>query len=368
MTTGNSKTEAPAAASRYLRNVWYVGAWDHEVTTDKPLARTLLSEPGVFFRDTAGRVQALLDRCPHRFAPLSLGKVVGDVLRCGYHGLEFNGGGVCTRNPHGDGRISSGTCVRSYPVVERHSAVWVWMGDPAAADPATIPDFSSIDPATRFVGKDYLLARAEYQLETDNILDLSHIEFLHGDTLGSDAVKHAKSEVVQEGNTVYSRRLTRDERLEPSLAQRYGIAEDQRVDRWLDTRWDAPAVMELWVGVAPPGSPDPRAVGKRVPFIHLFTPETESTTHYWFATSYPKRMGEEGRRRAESDVQYLRGPFEREDLPMLEGQQRRLGDTPFWDAKPVLMPGDAAAIRTRRVLEKLIRDEQQARLAAKPAA
>ena len=342
----------------YLRNVWYVAAWDHEVPGDRPFSRTLLGEPVVFFRNEDGQVQALLDRCPHRFAPLSKGKLVQGVIQCAYHGLEFKGDGACHRNPHGDGRIPRGAVVQSYPVVERHSVVWIWMGDPDKANPDSIPDFRSMDPETRWVGKDYLLAKAEYQLETDNILDLSHIEFLHPDTLGSDAVKQAQSDVVQEDNTVYSRRLTRNERLMPSLEQRYGIPEGQLVDRWLDTRWDAPAVMELWVGVAPAGTPDPRAVGKRVPFVHLFTPETATTAHYWFATSYPRRMGEQGRLRAESDVKYLRKPFENEDLPMLEAQQAAIGEKDFWDMKPVLLAGDAAAVRVRRVLKAMIEAEQ----------
>jgi vanillate O-demethylase monooxygenase subunit len=159
---------------------------------------------------------------------------------------------------------------------------------------------------------------------------------------------------------VHSRRLTLGERLHPSLEERYGIASGQVVDRWLDTRWNAPGVMELWVGVAPAGAEEPRKAGKQVPFAHLFTPETAKTAHYWFGTSYPKRMGEEGRRRAESDVKYLRDPFEHEDLPMLESQQRALGDTPFWDMKPVLLAGDAAAVRARRVLDALIQREQAA--------
>lgn len=343
-----------------LRNVWYVAAWDHEVEPERPFARTLLGERVVLFRNGQGEVQALLDRCPHRFAPLSMGKVVGDCIRCPYHGLEFRGDGACRRNPHGDGTVPRNARVRSYPVVERHSLVWIWMGEAAKADPARIPNFRSMDPDTRWVGKDYLLARADYQLETDNILDLSHIEFLHPGTLGSDAVKHAQSEVVQEEDTVYSRRLTRNERLMPSLEQRYGVPEGQLVDRWLDTRWNAPAVMELWVGIAPAGSPDPRAVGKQVPFIHLFTPETATTAHYWFATSYPKRMGEQGRQRALSDVKYLREPFEQEDLPMLEAQQRAMGEVEFWAMKPVLLSGDAAAVRARRVLASLIKQEQEA--------
>lgn len=344
----------------FLRNVWYVAAWDHEVTADRPFARTILGERIVFFRNAEGHPAALFDRCPHRFAPLSRGKVIGDCIQCPYHGLEFNGDGACSRNPHGNGAIPKTAQVKSYPVVERWSVLWVWMGDGERADPNLIPEFRSMDPEKRWVGKDYLLAKAEYQLETDNILDLSHIEFLHPGTLGSDAVKQAQTEVQQDGDTVYSRRLTRNEQMMPSLAKRYGIPDGQRVDRWLDTRWDAPAVMELWVGVAPAGAPDPRAIGKQVPFIHLFTPETSTTTHYWFATSYPKRMGEEGRLRAESDVQYLREPFEREDLPMLEAQQDAIGDRDFWEMKPVLLASDAAAVRARRVLAALLKAEQAA--------
>ncbi|NIF82693.1 aromatic ring-hydroxylating dioxygenase subunit alpha [Comamonas sp. Tr-654] len=349
--------------TQYLRNVWYVAAWDTEVPVGKILARTILGERIAIFRDETGNVSALFDRCPHRFAPLSMGKVVGGCVQCPYHGLEFRGDGSCNRNPHGNGQIPKAAQVRSYPMVERWSALWIWMGDPSKADAELIPEFKSLDPEKRWVGKDYLLAKAEYQLETDNILDLSHIEYLHPGTLGSDAVKQSQSEVKQEGDTVYSLRLTRNEQLMPSLAQRYGIAEEQLVDRWLDTRWNAPAVMELWVGVAPAGSADPRAVGKQVPFAHLFTPETATTAHYWFATSYPKRMGEEGRVRAESDIRYLREPFEREDLPMLEAQQQSLGDNDFWSLKPILLPGDAAAVRTRRVLDALIKAEQEAKAA-----
>jgi vanillate O-demethylase monooxygenase subunit len=118
--------------------------------------------------------------------------------------------------------------------------------------------------------------------------------------------------------------------------------------------------MELWVGIAPAGTPEPRKVGKRIPFNHFFTPETEKTAHYWFATSYPRRMGEEGERRANEDIKYLRGPFEAEDLPMLEAQQKLMGDADFWSLKPILLPGDAAAVRARRVLDQLIKQEQEA--------
>jgi len=344
----------------FLKNAWYPAAWDTEVPAGQPFARTLLTERVVMFRDSRGTAHALRDRCPHRFAPLSKGRVAGDYLRCAYHGLEFDCTGSCARNPHGDGVIPKAAKVRSYPLVERYSVLWIWMGDPGRADRAAIPDFgASMDPDKRFVGKDYLLAKAHFQLETDNIMDLSHIEFLHPGSLGSDAIKQAKAEVIQDADTVYSRRLTNAERLPEALETGYDIPTGQLVDRWLDVRWNAPASMELWAGVAPTGSDDPRKVGKRIPFIHLFTPETATTTHYWFATSYPRRMGEEGERRALADVRFLRGPFEAEDLPMLEAQQQEIGNAEFWSLKPVLLAGDAAAVRARRVLDAMIRKEQQ---------
>ena len=105
----------------YLRNAWTVAAWAHELDGGKLLARTLLDEPLVFFRNAQGQPQALLDRCPHRFAPLSMGKLCdgGASVQCPYHGLRFDGGGACVHNPHGDGRIPVAAKVRSYPVVER---------------------------------------------------------------------------------------------------------------------------------------------------------------------------------------------------------------------------------------------------------
>lgn len=344
----------------FLKNTWYPAAWDSEVPAGKPFARTLLNQRIVMYRDSRGAAHALDDRCPHRFVPLSMGSVAGDNLRCGYHGLEFDCSGACVRNPHGDGVIPKAAKARSYPLIERHSVLWIWMGDAALADAAGVPDFgASMDPAKRFVGKEYLLAKAHYQLETDNIMDLSHIEFLHPGSLGSDAIKTAHSEVVQDGSTIYSRRLTRAERLPEALETGYGIPSGQLVDRWLDVRWNAPASMELWVGVAPSGTDDPRRAGKRIPFVHLFTPETETTTHYWFSTSYPRRMGDEGERRTAADMKFLRRPFESEDLPMLEAQQKAMGDADFWSLKPVLLAGDAAAVRARRMLDAMVKAEQQ---------
>lgn len=342
----------------YLRNVWYVAAWDNEIKPGELFPRRLLDQPVLFFRDTAGRVQAIEDRCPHRFAPLSMGKLCGDAVQCGYHGLRFDGSGACTHNPHGDGKIPRAARVRNYPVAEKYSVIWIWMGDADKADEALIPEFSCMDPEHMYVAKRYLHARANYVLESDNILDLSHIEFLHPGTLGSSDVSQSITRVEQQGNTVWSYRQTVNEILPDFLYAAFGFEPGTRVDRWIDVRWDAPANMLLMAGATPTGRP--RDEGRETPLPHLFTPETATTTHYWFSFPMPRAMGEMGEQIAEQQIAGLYQPFSTEDLPMLEAQQQVIGDSDFWSQKPILLPGDAAAVRARRVLDQLIQDEQTA--------
>jgi vanillate O-demethylase monooxygenase subunit len=342
---------------KFLRNTWYVAAWDSEITQHALVQRTLLGESVLFFRDDAGTVQAIANRCPHRFAPLHMGKRVANGVQCPYHGLQFNGSGKCMGNPHGDGKIPAAAGVKRYPVIEKFSTIWIWMGD-AAADPALIPDFSCMDPEYFYVGQRYLLARANYVLETDNIMDLSHIQYLHPATLGSSAVAQAITSVTQDGDTVFSFRQTSAEIMPDYLYAAMGIPHGRPVDRWIDVRWNAPANMLLDAGAVATGQH--RREGKSFPLPHLFTPETESTTHYWFAFCMPKSMGEFGKQMAEDQVQGLSVPFTNEDLPVLEAQQQMMGKADFWSLKPLLLPSDAGAIRARRVLDGLIAKEQKA--------
>ena len=82
----------------YLTNSWYVAAWDHEVGKDLFPVK-MLGEQIVLYRKTNGEVAALEDACPHRKLPLSMGRIKGDTVECGYHGLTFNSTGTCTRVP-----------------------------------------------------------------------------------------------------------------------------------------------------------------------------------------------------------------------------------------------------------------------------
>jgi len=167
----------------WVRNAWHVAAWTREVAGDGVLARTIMNEPLVFYRTSRGSLVALEDRCCHRLAPLSKGRREGDDLRCMYHGLKFAPDGRCNEVP-GQEMIPAKAFVKSFPVVERGSWVWVWMGDAARADVSLIPDtIATTDPAWR-IQTGCIDYAAHYQLINDNLLDLSHLSFVHVKTLG----------------------------------------------------------------------------------------------------------------------------------------------------------------------------------------
>ena len=340
----------------YLRNTWYVAAWDREVIAGKLLSRRLLDEPVVLFRDANGAACALHAVCPHRMASLGRGQCIDGTVQCGYHGLRFDGSGKCVHNPFGDA-VPHGAKVRAYPLVERYSLLWIWMGEANLADEALLPDFSFQDPAHWAVGKDYLNVRANYELEIENILDLSHIEFLHATTLGSSEVSNARYEAKQEGEEVWSNRDITGEVMSPGLGAAMGIAPGTLSDRWIHVRWTAPANLVIFAGAVPTGRP--RAEGRETPTCHFFTPETARTSHYWFGISFPKAMPQ-AQEIADQQVAFLRMPFETEDLPMLEDQQANLGNTPLHEHKLCWLPGDAAGARARKLLHEKIAAEQAA--------
>lgn len=344
----------------FLRNVWYVAGWADEVVQDQMLARRICDEPIVLFRDALGTPHALFDQCPHRFAPLSMGRLCdgGATIQCGYHGLRFGADGKCNHNPHGDGRIPIAALVKTYPVVERWSLLWIWTGDPAQADPASIPAFPFLDMADWYVGKAQMEIDANYVLESDNILDLSHIEYLHPGTLGGGQSGEGKTTVTQDGNTVWSRRVIRSEVLPPFLYQATGLPDKALCDRWLDVRWDAPSTMYLQADMALAGTSREQSI--QTPQAHLFTPASADKSHYFYALAMPKALGEWAEEVAQRNVLGLREPFVREDKPMVEAQQRAMAGRSFWDMKPVLLDVDAPAVRARRVLDQMLAAEQTA--------
>lgn len=337
----------------YLRNCWYQAGWSDELGIAKPLARTLLETPLLLFRGANGDVSALLDRCPHRFAPLSAGKVVDGRVTCGYHGLVFDANGTCVHNPHG--AITSALRVTGYPAVERHTAIWVWLGDFDKADPASIPDLSYIDAApetARIAG--YVPTRAHYELLSDNILDLSHADFLHPASLGGMMVS-AKTSSRTEGDAVIVEWDAPN--CEPPGAFRTQVPPPAKADIWIEVRWSAPAVMTLATFAEQASTP--RAPDRTALTLHNMVPETPTSSHYFYCNTRPYLTEDAG------FTAFLRttleAAFTQEDKPMIELQQSRIGDADFMALGPALLSVDAAAVRARRKLAELIELEQRRR-------
>ena len=347
---------------RYLKNSWYQAGWSSELSQDGHLARTLLEIPLLMFRDANGRPGALRDRCPHRFAPLSAGRIGAGRVTCGYHGLTFDSSGRCVHNPHG--AATSALRVDAFPMQERHTALWVWLGDPALADPTQVPDLSYIDatpPAARIEG--YLPTRANYELISDNILDLSHADYLHPTTLGG-MMTQARSQCRAEGDDVVVEWDARN--CDPPGAFRLVIPPPLKGDIWIEVRWSAPAVMTLATFAAPAGTP--RSAAATAMTLHNMVPETSTTTHYFYCSTRPYLTDDaEFSRNLRAALEVA---FSQEDKPMLEKQQARIGEADFFDLKPALLGVDTAAVRARRKLGQLIQAQDKvepAQTEAKPA-
>jgi phenylpropionate dioxygenase-like ring-hydroxylating dioxygenase large terminal subunit len=270
--------------TEFVRDQWYVAAHAQEVESAL-LARTILGEPIVFYRTGDGRVVALADRCVHRRYPLSLSRRDGDQIVCGYHGFTYDPTGTCVAVP-GQSRIPRLARVTSYPVVEQDTLVWVWIGDPTLADPATIPRAPWLDAEGWVTVRGMEPLAARYGLLVDNLLDLSHETYLHGAHIGTPEVAETPitTEVDDETGVVYVSRRMKDVTCPPFYARSTGIA--GRIDRWQDIEYHPPCLYLLHSRIAPTGvEPGPNQADDRAfhaEIVYAITPETERTTHdFW---------------------------------------------------------------------------------------
>jgi len=268
----------------FLRNVWYVAAWSSEVGRTM-LSRRILNEPVVLFRSTAGAPVALEDRCVHRFLPLSLGELDGDEVVCGYHGMTFDASGKCIRIP-GQTMIPSTACVRRYPVAEKWGCVWIWMGDPTQAresDIVNIPHYS--DPAWGINRGEPLHIRANYQLITDNLLDPTHVSFVHKSTFGTASVAEHPVNTEHDDNSVRVSRHVPSSPAAPFFAKIGGFKGN--VDRWQIYSLTLPALAMVDSGCRPcEGTTSTTASAEdgsvRINSYNFITPETETSSFYFY--------------------------------------------------------------------------------------
>jgi vanillate O-demethylase monooxygenase subunit len=343
----------------YVRNAWYVAAWADGIGDGRLVPCTIMDEPIVLYRKADGHVAAIEDRCAHRFAPLHMGKIVaGDRIQCPYHGLEFDSTGACVRNPHGAKTIPTRARVRSYPVIEKHKAIWLWMGD-KPADVAKVPDFGVLDnvPELHTTKRDSIVIRANYQLIIDNLLDLSHTSYLHDGILGNQDTVESEITVEQDGDDVVVGRHATNS-VPPGMFAQFWPNHPRRVDKFTSMRWMAPSTMRLVTGICGMGAQRESGTGYHA--IHMLTPESERSTHYFFtAVRFGVMTTDEALNRElqEKIAKMRRFAFEEQDAPVIEAQQRII-ETATKPLDPVILAIDVGPVRYKRILGRMLEAER----------
>ncbi|HWW64223.1 MAG TPA: aromatic ring-hydroxylating dioxygenase subunit alpha [Sphingomonadaceae bacterium] len=341
----------------YLRNCWYAAAWPGEVN-ETPLARRLLGEHIVLYRTSDGVPRALQDRCPHRFAPLSMGMLIGDQLQCPYHGLRFGIDGACVHNPHYNA-LPAAAKVTTYSLIERHGMIWIWMGD-EEADPARLPDdFGFMESPDFKAVTGYLKVDANYMLVVDNLLDLTHAPYLHPafaipGLSTEERLKRTTTELVRMPERVIARRWRLNCPPNGPTRTLFGF-NDEFMDSRSHMHWLPPSLIYFDAGAARLNEPEEQ--GLCLPAMHAITPETDRTCHYFFAQA--RNMLLDDANADETLFGILENAFRNEDEPMIEAQQERMGtETDILALDPVLLKSDGAPVAARRALAKLIAAEQ----------
>jgi phenylpropionate dioxygenase-like ring-hydroxylating dioxygenase large terminal subunit len=338
----------------FVRNCWYMAGWSRDFAADRPAAVTILNEPIVIYRNRAGAPVALQDRCAHRFAPLSMGRVEGDDLRCMYHGIKFGPSGGCVEIP-GQEKIPARACVRAYPAIDRHSGTWIWMGRPEAADEALIPDFVGVEDPRWAMKPGRMDYNAHYVLINDNLLDLSHIPFLHNRSLGAALTPEGVSRPVvtklARGVRIQNWLVGQPSKMIPSIAHRI-------TNIWQTYDFIVPGVFLLHADFYPEGTAE-RFAGRApegVEPLHrqftcqAVTPLTADRTCYFFA------YGPWAREFQLMDVFYELGVKAfNEDRAMIEAQQRNINLCGEDGMLTVAL--DSGISQFRRLMEEALRAE-----------
>lgn len=338
----------------YARDAWYVADWSHALG-ENPLGVALMGEPIVLWRDAAGGVRAFEDRCVHRLAPLSLGRCEGDALRCMYHGLRYDTAGRVDEIP-GQDLIPKGAQVRCYPVVERHDWIWVWPGDPQRADPALIPPVVGLSDPDWVLGHGDLKYAAEARLICDNLLDFSHLTYVHADMFG------AGDEFAQFQPRIEA--LDRGVRVTRWLPVPLGSPRnphDVPVEAFQSYDFLVPGILLMWSANYPAGTAD--RLGNAAPAMadglsglnftsQAVTPTGAGAARYFFSWGPHRTDGAEAKR---DMMMAMAEQAFAEDRAMIEGQQRVIDAT----AEPRVMPTahDRAVTLYSRLVERMAKKE-----------
>ncbi|WP_085676024.1 MULTISPECIES: aromatic ring-hydroxylating dioxygenase subunit alpha [unclassified Pseudomonas] len=340
----------------YPKNAWYVACTPDEIA-EKPLGRQICGEKMVFYRGLENQVHAVEDFCPHRGAPLSLGYVENGQLVCGYHGLVMGCDGKTVSMP--GQRVRGFPCNKTYAAVERHGFIWVWPGDQDKADPATICHLEWAENEQWAYGGGLFHIKCDYRLMIDNLMDLTHETYVHASSIGQKEIDEAPPVTTVNGDEVVTARHMENIMAPPfwRMALRgNNLPDDQPVDRWQICRFTPPSHVLIEVGVALAGkggydaAPEHKASSIVVDFI---TPETETSIHYFWGMA---RSFNPQDKALTASIREGQGKIFSEDLDMLEQQQANLLANPQRNLLKLNI--DAGGVQSRKVLERLLAEEQ----------
>ncbi|MEV8146709.1 aromatic ring-hydroxylating dioxygenase subunit alpha [Arthrobacter sp. NPDC080073] len=341
----------------YPLNVWYVAAWDKEVGR-KPMSRTVAGRPLALYRTEDGKAVALADACWHRLAPLSMGKAVGkDGIQCPYHGIVYNSAGRCVSMPAQE-TINPSATVPSFPVVERHRFVWVWLGDPTKADPALVPDMHQMDSDQWAGDGETIYAPCNFQLVLDNLMDLTHEEFVHASSIGQEELSESDFTVTHDDGTVTVARWMFNIDAPPfwlkNIRDKFPGFEG-KVDRWQIITFRSPSVINIDVGVAKAGTgafEGDRSQGVNGFVMNAITPESDTSCHYFWAFMRNYRLDSQLITTQLRDS--VHGVFG-EDEAMLAAQQAAIDANPDYEFYNLNI--DAGGMWVRRLIERQLESE-----------
>jgi vanillate O-demethylase monooxygenase subunit len=344
--------------SPYVRNAWYVAAWSHEIEAAKPFAVSILDEPIVIYRSESGRLVALEDRCVHRLAPLSLGRCEGERLRCMYHGLLYDPDGAVAEIP-GQDLVPRNARVRAYAIADRHDWVWVWMGDAALADEALIPPAVGLGDPDYILGHGHLDYEAEARLINDNLLDFSHLSYVHANSFGAGpefAESLPKLEPLERG-VRYSRWM-------PDTLGQSSRKSSVPIDSYMTYDFLIPGVLLMWSGNYPQGTA--RKLDFAAPALEdaqagvtftsqAVTPLSAKTSRFFFRWGPRRGHGDEALR---DSLMQLAGVAFGEDKTMIEAQQKVIDRSPNTRIMPTAH--DKGVTIFTRLVERMAKAELSA--------
>ena len=339
------------AEQGYPRNQWYVAAFSTEVVAGALLARRFLDVPVLLFRTESGAAVALHDRCPHRGLPLSLGRQIGERVRCGYHGIEFGIDGHCAHIPSQTGAPGNMTVTR-YPLVEKWQWLWIWVGDPAQADPELIPDHAWLGltregyTATPFF---MMEMAANYQFMHDNLLDSTHVSFLHTGALDSgDEMASATITIEQSGQLLSIAYDTPGSCFSESVAAYFRVEAGRPYDRILLNQTYVPSISIGKQSIRDPRHPATPPI--ELYAINAVTPASRSHSyvHHVQITSFDPQW-------QAADIEAVRG-IVAQDKVALEAIQRDYDN--YRDNREVSIRADSMGLRCRKLIQELMHTEQ----------